>query len=301
MVRVASLLFFSVTVFLFFIRIQSNDQFDQFNARFINAYQQARIRVLKSIDPVVYATAESVTFVHRGQETVVSVIPRIYHNVKTISHVPFAIYLFLFDPSSSHRNVTSSELETLKSYLSELHRMRKLITISDFLSDEKLLRRQYNILDQSVDYLRSVIRSKYLNRTALKHFCHKAQRSFSENVALAARAQLDQLHATVYPWYQNVLNETERQTVQVVISGPKPPRDGFVTKQYFEKLLGGGSLEGKRILYAENVYESKAVSNLLAAWILDRHAAEAFFHDATRLHRDLLEKPAQSYINELFQ
>jgi hypothetical protein len=66
--------------------------------------------------------------------------------------------------------------------------------------------------------------------------------------------------------------------------------------QYFARLLGENG-EGKRIVYAESIFEESRALNLLGAHLLDTRIGSAFFDDAGRMHRDLLSDAAREYLN----
>ena len=301
MVSIKWVLFLFTLYFISSVRTHNDEQLDKFNQIFLKAYQEKRNKLIETFDPLIITTGGEIILIRRGQNITFSSTPRLYHNLKTISHVPLTIFVFLLDPSSNDRNLTAAEITFLKAYLAKIHRMKKLINVADFSSDEEVFQRQQSILDASIQYLRFILRSKHLNGVSLQRFCQEAQRLFSKNFALAARSQLDEMHSRIYPWYHNHLNGTERLALRVLIIGPKTAREGFVITQYLEKLLGGHPLQSKRILYVENLPEIPVALNILSTWILDQHAAVAFFQDDTRLHRDLMKNNAADYIKELFR
>jgi hypothetical protein len=162
------------------------------------------------------------------------------------------------------------------------------------------MRMQYDIIDLSIDYLRSLLESEHVNQTFLKEFCLKARIMFTANLDRAARSQLDFLHSIVYPWYTQLFNETERQALKVLILGSKSIREGCVSKLYFYELLDE-HYEGKRILYAENTFDELRAMTILGSWLLDAYAGNAFYDDSSRLHRDLMENSATVYLKQLFK
>ncbi|CAF1281468.1 unnamed protein product [Rotaria sp. Silwood1] len=290
-----------IILFLTTYQVQSNTLLNNFNNLFLGTYKKASTYFLTTIDPLIITNADTLTLKHRGQHTSININRQLYHNLKTIAHIPLTIYLSVFNVEANSRNFSSDELIKLKSYLRELRFVRKSLNISDFSSNNEMFQIQFDIIDLSITFLRSLIRSKQLNITALNKFCHKATNLFNINIKHATRAHLDRLHSVIYPIYTKLFNETEQKTVQVLIIGSKPPREGFLIKQYFQKLLGGNNVEGKRLLYAENAADEQGALNILGRWLLDANAAQAFFDDETRLHRDLLMDEASIYIKALFE
>ncbi|CAF2530383.1 unnamed protein product [Rotaria sp. Silwood2] len=140
------------------------------------------------------------------------------------------------------------------------------------------------------------IDDQQLNITALNEFSRTTTNLININIRHTVRVQLDQLHNVVYPIYTKLFNETEQKAVQVLIIGPKTSRKDFPAKQYFQKLLGGKNLEGKRLLYAENTADVQRALNILRTWLLDAHAARVFFNNETRLQQDFLMDEASIYM-----
>jgi len=113
----------------------------------------------------------------------------------------------------------------------------------------------------------------------------------------AAKAQLDGLHALVTKWRQELGPAWSH--ADVVVLGPKQPRPGNVQYEYFKRAMGRGA-EGKRLWYAEGVFDRDGGLTLLGTILLDRGASIAFFADPARLERDLLADGAQKHLNKLF-
>lgn len=288
-------------LYLISCQVQSNVILQKFNKNFLESYQQARNVMLSTIDPLIVTNNENLTLKYRGQEQSFRVNHQLYHNLKAVSHIPFTIYLYTFNIESCDRNLSLDELTKLQLYLQQIHEMRSSINISDFASDRGLFQSVRSIIDLSVKFLGLLIRSKQLNVATLNNFCHNATKLFSRTVTRAAHAQLDQVHSVIYPIYTQLFNETERATVKVVILGGKSPRKGAIFMQYFEKLLGGQSLEDKRIIYAEGIRDYSIARNLMGSWLLDAYSANAFFDDPTRLHQDLFIDDTKAYIKTLFE
>jgi hypothetical protein len=184
----------------------------------------------------------------------------------------------------------------LKQYLHDIRSIRKSI---QFPPD--IQKTQYDIIDLSIEYLRVILKTKSINESQLKTFCQQARILFSINIDLAARAQLDMLDSKIRPWYQDHFNATERDTLKIIIMGPKTARYGFLTKSYFYALLGERH-EGKHIIYVESVDNEEKALEILGIWLLDAKAGRSFFNgDSERLHRDLLADAANLHIERLFK
>ncbi|CAF4126965.1 unnamed protein product, partial [Adineta steineri] len=212
-------------------QIHSQVQLSSLNQPFRHAYSQARNHVLSKTDPLITINDGNVILIHHGKRTAISYRSPVYQDLKAISHIPLTIYLFLFNLESNDYDLSLDQITQLKSYLQDISTIRQSYNFAS--TSDSIIRTQYNILDQSIVYLRSLLESKRVNQIILKEFCIQTRILFSANVNLAARNQLDVLHSIVYPWYKQLLNETERETVKVLILAPKAARDGTVEKLYF--------------------------------------------------------------------
>jgi hypothetical protein len=79
--------------------------------------------------------------------------------------------------------------------------------------------------------------------------------------------------------------------------GSALPRRDNLAVQFFAKILGEPG-EGKRIIYAEALYDEPKALRLLATSQVDSEMALAFFDDPLMLHRDLLADAATKYLKE---
>ena len=73
------------------------------------------------------------------------------------------------------------------------------------------------------------------------------------------------------------------------------PREDLVVTQYFLRLLHEPR-EGRRVVYAESLWEEPQALDLLGTHLLDGSVGEAFFGDYMRMHRDLLGDAASQYL-----
>jgi len=278
-------------IFASIISIQSDDLF-RLNEQFLSTYERARNHLISITNPLIICNGDNATIIFRGNRYEEQVIPKIYHDLKSISHIPFKIYLTVMFESE---NLSKNNYLELEQYLKDIRILRKSI---QFPSD--IQKNQYDIIDLSIEYLLVILETKLIDQIQLKTFCQQAQILFSINMDLAARAQLDMLDSKMRPWYQDQFNDTERDTLKIIIMGPKTARHGFLTKSYFYALLGERH-EGKHIIYVESVDDEQKALEVLGIWLLDAKAGQIFFNgDSERLHRDLLADAAGLHIKRLF-
>ena len=282
-------IFFLVVLLISWICLDA-DVLDDFNQEFRETYDRARTQLLSKTGPLIICHGDNVIIIHRGGRFEEQVVPRLYHDLKSISHIPLKIYLTLMLVQG---NLSADHFIELKSYLHSIRSIRNSIRFPPDIQQK-----QYDLIDLSIEYLRMILRTKFVDGVRLTDFCQDARRHFSENIDLAARIQLNLLHATIKPWYQTRFNQTERQSLKVLIMGQKTVRRNHLEKVYFYGLLGERH-EGKHIIYAEGTDDEHEALQVLGTWLLDKRASTNFFGDHRRLHRDLLSDAANTYITQL--
>jgi len=262
------------------------------NDAFRAAYAGARSRVLKSSGPTLIVNGDNFALVRHGQRVEANVGTPIYDPVKTIAHIPLAIYVTL---TPGDGGIDGDRLKTLVG-------LRELIPPAEASLDSlKLsaatLARQKRIVTASVAFLDELTRQREFARTRLLEFTRRMAPLVMENVTDATRAQLDATHARVSAWRRD-LSPEEWNQLHVLIIGPHMPRENLVVTQYFLRLLHEPQ-EGRRVVYAESLWDEPQALGLLGTHLLDGGAGEAFFGDYMRMHRDLLGDAASQYLARL--
>jgi hypothetical protein len=262
------------------------------NNAFRAAYADAKSRVLESSGPTLIVNGDTFALLRHGQRVEANVGAPIYDPVKTIAHIPLAIYVTLTPRDGA---VDDDRLKTLAG-------LRELIPPAEASLDAvKLsaatLARQKRIVAVSLAFLDDVTRRRRFARPLLLAFTHRMAPLVMENVTEATRAQLDATHARVSAWRRDLSREEWNQ-LHVVIVGPHMPRENLVVTQYFLRLLHEPR-EGRRVVYAESLWEEPQALDLLGTHLLDGSVGEAFFDDDMRMHRDLLGDAASRYLPHL--
>ena len=93
---------------------------------------------------------------------------------------------------------------------------------------------------------------------------------------------------------------TEWKRLTVVVMGRQLPRKDNLAVQYFARLFGEPG-EGRRIIYAEALFDEAKALDLLGTHLVDTRIGEAFFADPQRMHRDLLGEAAKVHLDTLFK
>ena len=262
------------------------------NNAFRAAYAGAKTRVLAASTPTLIVSGDNLSLLRNGQRLEANVGTPIYDPIKTISHIPLAIYVTL---TPGDGPIDDDRLNTLAN-------LRKLIRPAEASLDTlKLfaatLARQKQIISASLAFLDDVTARRTSTRSQLLAFTHRMAPLVMHNVTEAAHAQLDAVHAQVSAWRRD-LDPKEWSQLHVLIIGPHMPRQGLVVTQYFLRLLHEPA-EGRRVVYAESLWEEPKALDLLGTHLLDGGIGEAFFGDYMRMHRDLLGDAASQYLPRL--
>ncbi|HTS29346.1 MAG TPA: hypothetical protein VMH81_25920 [Bryobacteraceae bacterium] len=262
------------------------------NNAFRAAYADAKTRVLASAGPAIIVSGDTFTLLRDGRRIEANVGTAVYDPVKTIAHIPLAIYVTL----------TPGDGAVADDRLTTLALLRQLIpSAAASLDTLKLtaatLARQKRIVAASLSFLDDVAGSRAFARSDLLAFTRRMAPLVMDNVTEAARAQLDAVHAQVSAWRRD-LSPQEWDRLHVLIVGPHMPRQDLVVAQYFLRLLHEPA-EGRRVVYAESLWEEPKALDLLGTHLLDGSIGEAFFGDYMRMHRDLLGDAARRYLPRL--
>jgi hypothetical protein len=264
-----------------------------FNNAFKAEYSRVKAQALSKIGPLILIEGSHAVLVRNGTRTEAEILTPMYQALKAVAHIPFAVFL-LFD-QSDFQPLSDVRISELRDYKKLIIDARQSLSTRGF-SDAQL-QRQQEIVGESLAFLDGAIEKRQVAREELDDFARKVSPLLMANVDEATKAELDALHSHVMEW-RHKLSQDEWQKLRVLIMSAHMPRDREITLQYFERVLNE-SYEGRRIVYAEGLFEEPKAMDLLGTHILDGSAGDAFFGDFMRMHRDLLSDAAAAYIKTL--
>lgn len=264
----------------------------ELNQAFRKAYAGAKQRMIAGADPVLIINGDTAVLVRGGKRSEAGVNAPSYHTVKALAHIPLAIFVALTPGEGA---LDAGRRETLEA-------LRKLIpparaSLDGISLSKDTLSRQDQLTTQSLEFIDDVLKRGDYTRAALTAYVRKVKPIVMANVGEATRAQLDVLHKQVTAWRAE-LSPADWAKLQVVVIGPHMPRDENVATQYFAKVLHEPK-EGRRVVYAESLWEEPRALDLVGTHLLDGAVGEAFFGDYFRMHRDLLADAARDYLKKL--
>ena len=262
------------------------------NNAFREAYAGAKKRVLASSGPALIVNGDRLILFRDGRREEANVAAALYDPLKTMAHIPLAIYVALMPPGEAVGDDCLKTLAGLRERILPAEASLDTLNLS-----AAALARQKRIVAASLAMLDEVIAGRRVRQESLVAFTRAMAPLVMQNVDEAARAQLDALHAQVSALRRRLPPE-EWSRLHVVIVGPHMPREDLVVTQYFLRLLDEPG-EGRRVVYAESLWEEPAALDLLGTHLLDGSVGEAFFGNAMRMHRDLLGDAARQYLPRL--
>jgi hypothetical protein len=262
------------------------------NDAFRAAYTDAKTRVLASSGPTLIVDGDNFALLRDGLRVEANVGAPLYDPVKTIAHIPLAIYVTLTPGDGAVDDDRLKTLAGLRQLIPPAERSLDTLKLS-----AATLARQKQIVAASLAFLDDVTGRRKFVRSLLLAFTRGMAPLVMENVTEATRAQLDATHAQVSAWRRD-LSPQEWNQLHVLIIGPHMPREDLVVTQYFLRLLHEPR-EGRRVVYAESLWKEPQALDLLGTHLLDGSVGEAFFGDYMRMHRDLLGDAASQYLPRL--
>ena len=259
-----------------------------------SAYAAARERVLAGTGPVVLFDGTDLVFRYGDYRRVSKPTPALYHDLKIVSHVPLGLHALLVVDGGP---LDDRRLFRLARYREAIDRTRKAISHRGLTRAQ--VERQEKILGACRELTDEACRAKKVDVKAVVAALRKLRPLLDVNSAEAARAQIDGLHREMTA-YRNKLSEADWQRLGVIVQGSQMPRRHNLSVQYFSRLLGEKG-EGKRIIYAEALFDEGKAVKLLGTHLLDTRLGEDVFEDSRYMHRDLLSDAARAYLDELFR
>ncbi len=275
---------------------------DDLNEAFHHSYRKAihksRERLGRKHTPAIVVSGDHVTLFHDSKQEMALIIPDLYQQVKSISHLSFGIYVTL---ANNGYGVLDDDVHADLVYQLEL--IENGLAVLDKLDiPPEFVALQRDTLTTAADIVRDVLQTGIVDETRVTAFGEVSAPLYLENAALAARLELDALHEVIGRWRDRVGAENW-ENIYVVICAAHQARYRETTKQYFQRLLHeteepGANYEN-RVIYAEHIHDNDAALALLARHIVDRKTSNTLFGSHTRLQEDLMSDGAAEYLQIL--
>ena len=269
------------------------DPFVKLNSAFRLAYADARGEALRMTGPVVISRHHFLVLHYRGERYEGAKIDETYDQLKTVAHAPLAIYVMLAGHVDG--SLAQAECDRIRAFCDLMNPVHTALDSCALRSHQK--ERQRRLLDCCKSFLDGVLADGKCGRSDLTRFCRECAPDLMQNTSEAALVRLEAYHRQMCAW-RKVIEAEDWDRLRVVVTGAQMPRPGNLAVQYFARLLGESG-EGKRIIYAEALFDETSALNLLGTHRLDASAAQAFFGDRSRLNRDLLADATPTALDTL--
>jgi hypothetical protein len=257
-------------------------------------YARAKTGLVARTTPVILVyEGDHVVLIRNGARVERRFVPASDADLKAVDHVPLGVFAAL--SALDDGPVPADRLKDLMGFRDAIAAARAAVDARGFAP--ATLERQRRILDASTAALDAVLTSREVRRADTARYARQMGPLVLANVSEAARAQLEGLHAVVSAWRREMTPD-EWRALRVVVVGVHMAREGELATQYFLRALGETG-EGRRVVYAEGLWEEPRALDLLGTHLLDGSVGAAFFGDDLRMHRDVLGDAARVYLDEL--
>ena len=256
-------------------------------------YAGGRTLELSTIPVVIIVSGDDLVLRKNGKRTVATVIPSEYHALKCVAHSTLALFAHL-----SHEPGKPLGEERMKA----LQEYRNLLaaagpTVEAYGFDLDTLARQKRLISRGLEFIDKVAKDGQVSAEDLNAYCRASRPDVMANCGAAARAQLLATHKQVMAWKKDLTAE-EWAAVTVIVQGAQTPRVENAAVQYFARLFGEKG-EGRRVAYAEGLWDEEKALNLLGTVRLDGKLSVAVFNDPFRMYRDILADAARAAVDEI--
>jgi hypothetical protein len=267
-----------------------------------------RSGVIKLTSPFIVVSGSSL-ILHRNDvaEPPVRVIPDLYHALKDVAHVPFAIYLQLSPIAETGAQLTDDQFKEMTLFQSKIHAARDVLASGGYTPGE--LARQKQILDPSENIVVTTLQSRKVDKSNLAAFAKAIGPLMLSNAWDAGCAQIKATHTQVMNW-KNQLSKDEWNRLIVLNVARRQSRYRNAATQYFHWLIGDDAPfwsypgESMRVIFAEILGKGpdgkeEHPTDELGTILVDADASNAFFGNPWRLSEDILSDGAAACIKDL--
>jgi hypothetical protein len=164
----------------------------------MDSYSSRRSAVVSLTSPFVVVSGSELILHRNGNTESARVIPSVYHALKDVAHVPFAIYLRLSPIANAESDLTNDQLNEMTLFRTRIEAARDGLSTGGFNSGQLL--RQMQILDASDAIVSTTLRDKRVDKASLSAFAKNMGPLMLLNAWDAGCAQIQGTHAQMMKW-----------------------------------------------------------------------------------------------------
>ena len=286
-------------------QLSPSDPLTPLNAAFRNAYARLRTEVLAKTSPIIIQSGDRMVLLKDGARTEAPALTHRYHELKTVAHIPLALYVML--APQANLKLDEAQLNKLREYRALVVQARTSLEGRGFHPEQQ--QRQLRIVDRSLAFIDTTLGIRTVSSAALRQFTLNHSKDIRANIYEAAEDQINTMDKHLKVWLAQMTPE-ERKRLRVVVGAAHMPRVGNLTMQYFSVALSE-PYEGRyeeeeergndfRLIYSGSLFEEEDALRVLATHLLDADIGIYFFNDVQRMHRDLLADATEEIIRKKF-
>jgi hypothetical protein len=287
-------------------QLKASDPLATLNAAFRTAYAGLRSGVIRETSPVIIHAGDKMVLLKDGVRTEAPALTPRYHELKSVAHVPLALYVILIAGAGSR--LDDSQLNNLREYRLLVAQGRDSIEARGFEPDQR--DRQLRLFDRSLALIDATLIKGMVAKTELLRFTQSQKDDILANAYEAAQDQIDTTDRQFKAWQAEMTPEEQKQ-LRVAVSSVHMPRVGNLAMQYFSVVLNE-PFEGRfeeeeikdsdfRLLFTESVFDEEQILNAIGTHVVDAEIGSWFFDDTQRMHRDLLADATEQIIRDKFE
>jgi hypothetical protein len=266
---------------------------------FVDIYEAARAKMVerqKEEALIVIQDDDLLLFRRdRALERFPGLMPPLYDKMKTLGHLPLAVFCLLHDHADAA--LPESVLAEAESYRAGLESAGSALDTHEE-TKAGILAGPCRIYHKVTALLDTVIAKRRVSRSELDSFAQSVRADIGPVLAAAAHAQLEACNHIVKHIREDLLTEAQWKNLRVLVLGPYMARQGELFLQYFAELLDTPPQGDRRIVYFDGDDLDAAFARL-GTTMLDAQASHAIFGEQDRLHRDVLADATTQYLKTL--
>jgi hypothetical protein len=274
---------------------------DNLDNNFMKTYD-ARTGVVRATNPPFIEVSGGSLFLHlHGQDAIkVRVLTDPYHHLKDVAHIPFTIYLLLYDRGNAQ--LSDEQLGPIHDLQVQLTAAQEALASEGF--EPVQLDRQRQIFDASTRLIEVVLENRTVDQGMLKTYARTMAPLMLKNADEAGCFQVQATHKQILAW-KPMFTQQDWKNLHVVIKNSHQPRYREASTQYFAWLLGGSSPtwalpgETNRVIYVEALFGKQTAEDELLDVLVDFEASRFFFGNEWRMTEDILSDGAANCIASL--
>ena len=281
--------------------MDTESNLERLDRHFTAIYEAERARVLqRQMDKALIVIDDDVLLLYRTGHPVErfpGLRPPLYVKMKTLGHMPLAVYCLLHE--SAGQPLPVERLSAVAAYRAAIEAAE-----ADLDTRPEVARGLLPQPSAIVAKVRAILDQAIIDGAVAPHdleaFSRDACADILPVLAAAARAQLEACHLRIMQIKHELLSPQQWDELRVLVLGPYMARQGQNFLQYFSRMLDTPMDGDRRLVYYDGDDLSAALDRL-GTTMLDAEASAAIFADRDRLHRDVLADATTQYLHGMFR